>query len=181
MFTMFIIQSSVTAECFFPTPRSHQSRSKPCRGAHRTNPVLPAAPLAAVGRLALSTKALAALVRPGHRQPTPSIDPDEVSAGAGHRHASAMAPEQDPSPRRRPVDGEGRDGRGSTRLPPAVDGGAARRRGRAAILPPRAAQLGPLGCSCPCRHVRQCGSRRHGVVCAGFLGESATGGHRPWK
>ena len=131
---MIARQSSVTAECFFPTPRSHQSRSKLCRGAHRTNPVLPAAPLAAVGRLALSTKALAALVRPGHRKPTPSIDPDEVSAGAGHRHASAMAPEQDPSPRRRPVDGEGRDGRGSTRLPPAVDGGAAERRGRAAFV-----------------------------------------------
>ena len=87
-----------------------------------------------MSRLALSTKALAALVRPGHRKPTPSIDPDEVSAGAGHRHASAMALEQDPSPRRRYIDGEGRDGRGSTRLPPAVDGGAAERRGRAAFV-----------------------------------------------
>ena len=104
------------------------------RAPSLANPASLGSLLAATGRLARPTEALAAPNRFGHRKPTPLIDSDKASADAGHRHASAMAPEQDPSPRRRPVDGEGRDGRGSTRLPPAVDGGAARRRGRAAFV-----------------------------------------------
>ena len=38
-----------------------------------------------------------------------------------------MASDQDPSLGRRYIDEEGRDGRGSIRLPPAIDRGAVRR------------------------------------------------------
>ena len=117
-----------------PALRSHRSECSAPRAAFRTHAALLAVLLAATSRLARPTEALAAPNRFGHRKPTPLIDSDKASADAGHRHASPMALEQDPSPRRRYIDGEGRDGRGSTRLPPAVDGGAAERRGRAAFV-----------------------------------------------